>query len=275
MRRTTFFLAVFSFLTLCSVSADREISFAERKTFIGEYIQIAVTEMHRTGVPASITLAQFILESDWGRAELFVNANAGFGVKCKENWKGETYFIASNEYNKKYEKVESCFRKYASVEATFRDHSDFLRNRSYYQPLFLLERNDYRGWAYGLKECKYATDPKYPAKLIRIIETYGLHIYDYEVENTPAVTKPTIEINETIPAQIVTRPTAIMPVVRPQTPQSAPTQQQRTEPVMPSYNGVQYPVVSPTVVPAKIYKKRRVIYQVKPRHRRPVSVNRP
>jgi len=274
MKYSTLFLALFGFLTLCSLSADRDISFAERKTFIENYTEIAVAEMHRTGVPASITLAQFILESDWGRGELFVNANAGFGVKCKNTWTGETYYLESGEYNKKYEKVESCFRKYPSVEATFRDHSDFLKNRSYYKPLFLLKGNDYKGWAHGLKECKYATDPKYPAKLIKLIETYGLHIYDYEVQNTPAAVQPIFVPEVIVPSEIVTRPTAIIPVARPSKTQSIPTQT-NTQPVMPSYTGVQYPVRNPTPVPTKVKQTRRVAYKVKPRHRKPVASYRP
>ncbi len=267
MRHSTFFLAVFSFLTLCSVSADREISFAERQVFIENYTEIAVKEMHRTGVPASITLAQFILESDWGRGELFVNANAGFGVKCKNTWTGDTYYLKDDDY-KNQQLIESCFRKYPSVEATFKDHSDFLKNRVYYKKLFLLERNDYKGWAYGLKECKYATDPKYPTKLIRLIETYRLNIYDYEVENTPVDVQTVVITEPTIPAKVV-RPTAIIPVAQPIKSQIT------TQPTVPAYTGVQYPVKNTAVVPAKVTKPRRVAYKIKPRHRKPVASYRP
>ncbi len=269
MRYTTFFLALFSFFTLCSISADREISFEERKNFIGNYTEIAVTEMHRTGVPASITLAQFILESDWGRGELFRNANAGFGIKCKETWNGDTYYLEDDDY-RDAKLIKSCFRKYSSVEATFIDHSNFLKNRTYYQALFLLERDDYRSWAYGLKACKYATDPAYPTKLIKLIETYGLQIYDKQKENTPVIVETAPKIKESNAVQIITRPTAIVPVIRPSMPQN-PT----NEPAMPSYNGVQYPVKTTVSVPAKVNKKRRTIYTIKPRHRRPVAVYRP
>lgn len=273
MRYTTFFLALFSFFTLCSVSADRDISFAERKTFIENYTSIAVTEMHRTGVPASITLAQFILESNWGRGELFVKANAGFGVKCKNTWTGETYYIKDDDYENK-QLVESCFRKYPSVEATFIDHSDFLKNRTYYQPLFLLARHDYRGWAYGLKDCKYATDPNYPKKLINLIEVYGLHLYDYEVENTPVHVEPTPNVEEVFSVHVITRPTATVPVIGSSTQQSI-SAPQTTKPIMPSYAGVQYPVANATVVPVKVTRTRRVAYKIKPRHRRPVAAYRP
>lgn len=270
---TTFFLAVFSFFTLCSVSADREISFEERKIFIEEYTSIAVSEMHRTGVPASITLAQFILESDWGRGELFVNANAGFGVKCKSTWNGETYFLEDDDYENK-ELVESCFRKYPSVEATFIDHSDFLKNRSYYEELFLLKRNDYIGWAYGLKRCQYATDADYPAKLIRIIEEYGLYSYDNELENLPVSIDLAPENIEIIAPVMISQPTIIMPVSRPvllQSTISIPV----IQPVAPAYYVVEKPVVNNTAIPAKTSRKRRIAYQVKPRHRRPVASYRP
>jgi len=273
MRHSTFFLALFSFITLCSVSADREISFVERKTFIENYTEIAVKEMHRTGVPASITLAQFILESDWGRGELFVNANAGFGVKCKNSWTGETYYLKDDDY-KNEQLIESCFRKYPSVEATFKDHSNFLRNRSYYQSLFLLERHDYKAWAHGLKECKYATDPKYPTKLIKLIETYHLNLYDYEVENSPVNVQPVLVNEAIVPAKVIVRPTAIIPVARPNKEQFIPTQS-TTQPAIPSYTGVEYPVRNTTTTPVKLMKPRRVAYKIKPRHRKPVASYRP
>ena len=269
MRYTTFFFALLSFLIFCSVSANREISFEERKNFIGNYTDIAVSEMHRTGVPASITLAQFILESDWGRGELFRNANAGFGVKCKNTWTGDTYYLEDDDYHNK-KLIESCFRKYPSVEATFIDHSDFLKKRSYYQPLFLLDRHDYKSWAHGLKECKYATDPTYPKKLIKLIETYGLHSYDYQEENLPVAVGPQRYVNEMLPTQVVVRPTTVLPVARPVKVQNTFTQTNE-ELSIPAYSGIQAPVRNTSVAPTRVQKKRRVSYQIKPRHRRPVA----
>lgn len=272
MRHTTFLFALFSILTLCSISADREMSFAERKNFIEDYKDLAIQEMHRTGIPAAITLAQFILESDWGRGELFTEANAGFGIKCKTTWNGETHYVEDDDY-KNNKLIESCFRKYDTVADGFTDHSDFLKNRSYYQPLFLIDRHDYKGWAYGLKDCKYATDPKYPAKLIRLIETYGLHLYDYEVENA--------QTEEVLPTKVesgnigspVFQPEISRPVVRPNVAESVIIV--ATELIIPSYDNVQIAPNPLKITPIMKRKKRRARYKITPGHRRPVAVYAP
>ena len=126
--------------------------------------------MYRSGVPASITLAQGMLESSNGQSELAVKGNNHFGIKCHE-WKGPRMF-----YND--DRRGECFRKYSTAEESFRDHSDFLRYRDRYKFLFDLETTDYRGWAYGLKRAGYATDPAYPRKLIKLIEDYNLDRFD-------------------------------------------------------------------------------------------------
>lgn len=155
-----------SMLSPVQVSADR----SPQHAYIERYSRIAVGEMYRSGVPASITLAQGMLESSNGQSELAVRANNHFGIKCHE-WKGPRMFYDDDRKGE-------CFRKYSSPEESFRDHSDFLRYRDRYKFLFDLEPADYKGWAYGLKRAGYATDPAYPRKLIKLIEDYGLDRFD-------------------------------------------------------------------------------------------------
>ncbi len=138
--------------------------------YIERYAGLAVEEMYRSGVPASITLAQGLLESRYGLSDLAVKGNNHFGIKC-HNWNGKKMYHDDDRSNE-------CFRVYGSPEESFRDHSDFLRYRDRYKFLFDLEPTDYRGWAHGLKKAGYATDPAYPKKLIRLIEEYELHKYD-------------------------------------------------------------------------------------------------
>lgn len=142
-----------------------------QQRYVDKYSELAVEEMYRSGVPASITLAQGLLESRYGLSELAVKGNNHFGIKCHNNWQGGKVY---HDDDRKGE----CFRKYGSPEESFRDHSDFLRYRDRYKFLFDLEVNDYKGWAHGLKKAGYATDPAYPAKLIKLIEDYKLYRYD-------------------------------------------------------------------------------------------------
>jgi LysM repeat protein len=139
--------------------------------YLNKYSALAVSEMHRTGIPASITLAQGMLESDYGRSTLARKGNNHFGIKCHNDWNGQRIYHDDNRRGE-------CFRAYLSAEDSFRDHSDFLVAGSRYRDLFSLSSTDYKGWAHGLKRAGYATDPKYPALLIRKIEEYGLHVYD-------------------------------------------------------------------------------------------------
>lgn len=144
------------------------------RAYIAQYSTIAMNQMRTYGVPASITLAQGILESGAGRGELVLKANNHFGIKCHKEWDGPS---VHHDDDLKGE----CFRKYEHPEHSFRDHSLFLSGRSRYAELFQLDPNDYKGWAHGLKAAGYATDPKYPAKLISIIERYQLHDFDARV----------------------------------------------------------------------------------------------
>lgn len=127
--------------------------------------------MYRSGVPASITLAQGILESRYGLSPLASEGNNHFGIKCHKDWKGKSMRYDDDAKGE-------CFRVYDSADESFQDHSDFLRYRDRYKFLFDLKTTDYKGWAYGLKKAGYATDPNYPAKLIKYIEDYKLYEYD-------------------------------------------------------------------------------------------------
>lgn len=140
------------------------------KNYIDTYKELAIEEMQRTGVPASITLAQGIHESGAGMSKLASASNNHFGIKCKSNWTGES---VKHDDDAKGE----CFRKYPSAEDSYKDHSDFLKNSQRYASLFALDPADYEGWANGLKKAGYATNPKYPQVLIRLIEDYRLQDY--------------------------------------------------------------------------------------------------
>ncbi|HRG02214.1 MAG TPA: glucosaminidase domain-containing protein [Bacteroidia bacterium] len=145
--------------------------------YIEAYKEDAVKEMYLHKVPACITLAQGMLESGNGNSPLAKNANNHFGIKCHKEWGGETYIMDDDS-------AGECFRKYNDVLESYSDHSMFLFSRSRYAPLFELNINDYKGWCYGLKAAGYATDPKYPQRLIELIEKY--HLQDLNVmENTP------------------------------------------------------------------------------------------
>jgi flagellum-specific peptidoglycan hydrolase FlgJ len=149
-------------------------------TYIKNYEQIAMEEMLQYGIPASITLAQGILESGAGRGDLTSRANNHFGIKCHTSWTGERVYHDDDEKGE-------CFRKYKDPKYSFRDHSLFLTKRTRYQDLFKLDKTDYKGWAKGLKKAGYATDPKYPNKLISIIDRYDLTRFDKQVLGGSAV----------------------------------------------------------------------------------------
>lgn len=142
-----------------------------QEIYIEQFATLAVEEMYRSGVPASITLAQGLLESRYGLSELAVKGNNHFGIKCHNNWTGKKIYYDDDAKGE-------CFRKYPSPEQSYRDHSDFLRYRDRYKFLFDYRTTDYKSWANGLKKAGYATDPSYASKLIRIIEDYRLYEYD-------------------------------------------------------------------------------------------------
>lgn len=170
MKIRTFIIYLFLCLTAsAALHADEQKSPQEK--YIERFASLAVEEMYRSGVPASITLAQGLLESRYGLSDLAAKGNNHFGIKCHNNWQG------GRMYHDDDAKGE-CFRKYDSPEQSYRDHSDFLRYRDRYKFLFDYDVTDYKAWAHGLKKAGYATDPAYPSKLIRLIEEYKLHEYD-------------------------------------------------------------------------------------------------
>jgi LysM repeat protein len=138
--------------------------------YIDHYKGIAIQEMNLYGIPASITLAQGLFESGSGNGELARVANNHFGIKCNNGWTGKSYYKDDDNHN-------DCFRVYNNAEDSFRDHSEFLK-RPRYANLFKLDKNDYVGWAKGLKDAGYATNPRYPELLINIIQKYNLDQYD-------------------------------------------------------------------------------------------------
>jgi LysM repeat protein len=138
--------------------------------YVNMYKALAMEEEQRSGVPASITLAQGLHESEAGMSELVKNSNNHFGIKCKEDWKGAVFYHDDDSR-------QECFRSYATAADSYRDHSDFLRQGSRYAFLFKLDPTDYEGWAYGLKKAGYATNIRYSQILIRLIKDYNLQQY--------------------------------------------------------------------------------------------------
>ncbi len=179
-------LSYFTLLLLLLVALP---TFANYDAYIQRYKDIAMREMNDYGIPASITLAQGILESGVGQSELAVKANNHFGIKCHNDWDGEKVYHDDDKRNE-------CFRKYKTPEESFIDHSLFLKNRSRYSFLFELDKTDYKGWAKGLKQAGYATDPNYATRLITLIESNELHQYDTEayVTTSPEATTPTKQV---------------------------------------------------------------------------------
>ena len=164
MRRSI--LALILLYPLCTLAQDAPRP--DVLSYIEQYRALAVEEMVRTGVPAAIKLAQGIIETQAGTRELVMRSNNHFGIKCKSSWTGDRVHHDDDEKGE-------CFRKYGTAEDSWRDHSDFLRTQLRYASLFRLDPADYAGWARGLKAAGYATDPTYPERLIRYIESYRLN----------------------------------------------------------------------------------------------------
>ncbi|MFZ4547735.1 MAG: glucosaminidase domain-containing protein [Bacteroidales bacterium] len=156
--------------------------------YINTYKSIATREMELYKIPASITLSQAIIESGCGKSVLATNSLNHFGIKCQKEWTGQTYYFDDD-------KPKECFRKYDNVDESYRDHSKFLSTRARYASLFTLQITDYKGWAIGLKQAGYATNPEYANILIRLIEKYELYLLD----DTSA--KAETEIAEDLPKE--------------------------------------------------------------------------
>jgi len=160
-----------------SIDRDDKLS-AATISYIDQYKDIAVAEMYRSGIPASIILAQGIHESANGHSRLAKESNNHFGIKCKSYWKGQTYYHKDDDYDNQGNLTDSCFRAYNEVIDSYIDHSNFLMYTAHYSVLFQYDRTDYVAWANGLKSCGYATDKAYAQKLIDKINLYNLHHFD-------------------------------------------------------------------------------------------------
>lgn len=205
MRTNTNFVGVKSFFLALSWLCSAAMVYGQQeKLTIEQYIQrysrLAIEEMYRAKIPASVTMAQALLESGAGNSELSLKSNNHFGIKCKGNWKGAKVFHDDDT-------LQECFRAYDSVYQSFKDHSDFLLSQSRYGFLFSLEPFDYKGWSYGLKKAGYATNPKYPDLLIDYIEKHQLYKLDqlqvdtgfkiYVAQEIKSLHRKEIDVNET------------------------------------------------------------------------------
>lgn len=212
MKRSILFFAVaIAFLSACKSRQysknNKQIEKAANKenpnyttyttvSYIAAFKDVAIAEMNAYGIPASITLAQGILESGSGNSSLAKYANNHFGIKCTSEWKGKAYYKDDDQSN-------DCFRVYKDARESYKDHSEFLK-RKRYSFLFELDKNDYKNWAIGLKTAGYATNPKYPDMLIGVIEKYQLYQYDQaesEREKIAREDKVFTEINANIPLE--------------------------------------------------------------------------
>lgn len=192
-RRRIYLLFIVLIISLWSCSVKKPatslpVSKAAPGEYKDKYKDLAMSEMKRTGVPASITLAQGMIESDYGRSRLAVEANNHFGIKCHSGWTGASITHHDDKRNE-------CFRKYRRPEESYYDHSDFLTSASRYRFLFDLDKKDYKGWAKGLKKAGYATNPDYANMLIRKIEEEELWRYDTG-RSGPQVKSPQPDINK-------------------------------------------------------------------------------
>lgn len=182
--------------------------------YINTYKELAISEMKRTGIPASIKLAQGIHETNAGTSDLVTRSNNHFGLKCKKEWTGMTVKHTDDAPNE-------CFRKYGTALDSYKDQSDYLKSQQRYASLFQLNPEDYKGWAYGLKQAGYATNPKYSQVLIKLIEEYGLQDYTLIAlgkikMGDESLVKTAIEKADEIPAIVITD---AKPIVMPPEPE--------------------------------------------------------
>ena len=180
--------------------------------YINTYKFLAIAEMQRSGVPASIILAQGIHETSAGTSELVIASNNHFGIKCKANWTGQTVYHDDDAKGE-------CFRSYAIAADSYKDHSDYLKQTPRYAFLFKLNPEDYEGWAYGLKKAGYATNIKYSQILIKLIEDYDLEKYSLIAMGKLPAEQP-VEVSQTLPCRGLPRPLYIRMAHLPSTPQN-------------------------------------------------------
>ena len=175
MHKFIFLLCFVNSVIRASSSDDPALS------YIDKFSDIAKKEMIRTGIPASIKMAQALLESEYGKSRLALEGNNHFGIKCGRDWQGKTFYKADDDFNEEGELTESCFRSFDKPEDSFIAHSEFLadpRKKSRYGFLFALDSKDIVSWANGLKEAGYASDPGYASKLLKMIDKYNLSSLD-------------------------------------------------------------------------------------------------
>lgn len=179
-----------------TVGADaQQLSYNERaRQYVAKYKDWALEEQRRSGVPASITLAQGILETSAGNSELATQANNHFGIKCKKEWLGETFAHDDDA-------PQECFRKYSDARQSYKDHSDYLKNAKRYSSCFAQDVTDYKSWARELKRCGYATNPKYAPQLVKIVEDFGLH--EYTIAAAATSSAPVLIASAATPAAAV------------------------------------------------------------------------
>jgi flagellum-specific peptidoglycan hydrolase FlgJ len=194
-----FFLLFLLSLIFSSCGANRKVSssklhsvpvFNSTADYIAFFKPIAIDEMNQYGIPASITLAQGVLESASGKGRLALEANNHFGIKCHD-WKGKRIYHDDD-------RAQECFRKYDHPRSSYRDHSLFLANRKRYAGLFKLKKTNYKGWAKGLRKAGYATDPKYAKKLIALIERYELYRFDKKSKHRKSKSTSTTALTYTV-----------------------------------------------------------------------------
>lgn len=189
------------FLLLMAALISRAQNPVVIEDYINAYKEMAISEMQRTGVPAAIKLAQGIHETMAGTSDLVLKSNNHFGIKCKDTWRGESVYHDDDARGE-------CFRKYGTPEDSYRDHSNFLKGSARYASLFNLDPTDYKHWAYGLKKAGYATNPRYPQIIIRLIEEY--HLQDYTMI---ALGKPRLNEEEIAKTAVDVSQNEIVPVV--------------------------------------------------------------
>ncbi len=175
----------------CTYASFANTEMTARQSYIEKYKHLAIEQMHLTDIPASIILAQAIIESGNGESELALSSNNHFGIKCKAYWEGKTFYFEDDDFDDNGDLTESCFRAYDNVEESFRNHSEFLTTTKWYAELFDYGIN-YEKWAHGLKKIGYASSPTYAEKLINVIESNELYKLDDEeapdhIEELPQV----------------------------------------------------------------------------------------
>ncbi len=261
MKKNTKEPLIILFLLLSSTLLQSEPTWQNLQDNLGyiqKYKDIAVREMHRTGIPASIKLAQGILESAAGKSELAQKANNHFGIKCGGDWKGDTFKKKDDDF-KNGVRIESCFRVYKNPEESFVAHSNFLTNpskKSRYGFLFDYKKTDYKKWAKGLKKAGYATNPKYPKLLINLIEDYEFHQFDKieldELEKTdenlpvtPVIIADNQDANSEIEGDPVRPPVSDKPIQRPSN-EPTKAKEKEKEKEKPKENPLRKPPQKPT-----------------------------